>query len=100
MTCPWSCGYRTASLSSITAGSSRKGLRHSSRAIPTSFVPIWVKERNVLELRDVVCCYGPVTALRGISLTVGKGQLVDLIGANGAGKTTTLKAISGLLHAR
>jgi branched-chain amino acid transport system ATP-binding protein len=52
----------------------------------------------VLELRDVVCCYGPVTALKGISLRVGRGQLVALIGANGAGKTTTLKAISGLLH--
>jgi branched-chain amino acid transport system ATP-binding protein len=52
----------------------------------------------VLELRDVVCRYGPVAALKGISLTVGKGQLVALIGANGAGKTTTLKAISGLLH--
>ena len=52
----------------------------------------------MLELRDVVCCYGPVTALKGVSLTVGKGQLVALIGANGAGKTTTLKAISGLLH--
>jgi branched-chain amino acid transport system ATP-binding protein len=52
----------------------------------------------VLELRDVVCCYGPVMVLKGISLSVGKGQLVALIGANGAGKTTTLKAISGLLH--
>jgi branched-chain amino acid transport system ATP-binding protein len=52
----------------------------------------------VLELRDVVCRYGQMTALKGISLTVGKGQLVALIGANGAGKTTTLRAISGLLH--
>ena len=52
----------------------------------------------MLELRDVVCCYGQVPALKGVSLTVGKGELVALIGANGAGKTTTLKAISGLLH--
>jgi branched-chain amino acid transport system ATP-binding protein len=51
----------------------------------------------VLELRDVVCRYGQVTAVKGISLTVGRGQLVALIGANGAGKTTTLKTISGLL---
>jgi branched-chain amino acid transport system ATP-binding protein len=51
----------------------------------------------VLELRDVVCRYGQVTAVKGISLTVGRGQLVALIGANGAGKTTTLRAISGLL---
>ena len=51
----------------------------------------------MLELRDVVCSYGQVTAVKGISLTVGRGQLVALIGANGAGKTTTLRAISGLL---
>jgi branched-chain amino acid transport system ATP-binding protein len=51
----------------------------------------------VLELRDVVCRYGQVTAVKGISLTVERGQLVALIGANGAGKTTTLRAISGLL---
>lgn len=52
----------------------------------------------MLELRDVVCCYGQVTALKGVSLSVRRGELVALIGANGAGKTTTLKAISGLLH--
>lgn len=51
----------------------------------------------MLELRDVVCRYGKVTVLRGISLEVQRGQLVALIGANGAGKTTTLKTISGLL---
>jgi branched-chain amino acid transport system ATP-binding protein len=53
----------------------------------------------VLELRDVVCRYGQVTAIKGISLKVERGQLVALIGANGAGKTTTLRAISGLLPA-
>jgi branched-chain amino acid transport system ATP-binding protein len=53
----------------------------------------------VLELRDVVCRYGQVTAVKGISLKVERGQLVALIGANGAGKTTTLRAISGLLPA-
>ncbi|MGZ5812237.1 MAG: ABC transporter ATP-binding protein [Xanthobacteraceae bacterium] len=53
----------------------------------------------MLELREVVCRYGKVTAVKGVSLTVGRGQLVALIGANGAGKTTILKAISGLLTA-
>ena len=51
----------------------------------------------MLELRDLVCRYGKVTAVKGISLKVGRGQLVALIGTNGAGKTTTLKAISGVL---
>ena len=44
--------------------------------------------------------YGQIHALRGISLEVGKGEIVTLIGANGAGKTTTLKTISGMLHPR
>jgi branched-chain amino acid transport system ATP-binding protein len=51
----------------------------------------------VLEIDDLVCCYGKVQALKGVSLTVRKGELVALIGANGAGKTTMLRAISGLL---
>ncbi len=54
----------------------------------------------MLEIRDLVCSYGKVMALKGVSLSVAKGQLVALIGANGAGKTTTLRAISGLLKPR
>ena len=57
-------------------------------------------ERGVLEIRDMVCGYGGVAALRGISLDVKAGQLVALIGANGAGKSTTLRAISGLVPPR
>jgi branched-chain amino acid transport system ATP-binding protein len=48
-----------------------------------------------LELEDVTARYGPVTALHGISLSVGEGEAVAVLGANGAGKTTTLRAISG-----
>ena len=51
--------------------------------------------RTLLELDDVTASYGPVQALHGVSLTVGEGEIVAVLGANGAGKTTTLRAISG-----
>jgi branched-chain amino acid transport system ATP-binding protein len=54
----------------------------------------------MLEIRDMVCGYGQITALKGVTLSVKAGQLVALIGANGAGKSTTLRAISGLVPAR
>jgi branched-chain amino acid transport system ATP-binding protein len=54
----------------------------------------------MLEIRDMVCAYGQISALKGISLSVKAGQLVALIGANGAGKSTTLRAISGLVPTR
>jgi branched-chain amino acid transport system ATP-binding protein len=50
----------------------------------------------LLELENVTLLYGRIQALHGISLTVGEGEIVALIGANGAGKTTTIRAISGL----
>ena len=53
----------------------------------------------MLEIKDLNVFYGAIHALKGISLTVGDGELVSLIGANGAGKTTTLHTISGLLTA-
>ena len=54
----------------------------------------------MLELTDVHAYYGNIRALRGVSLTVGSGEIVTLIGANGAGKTTTLRTILGLVRAR
>ncbi|WUV03758.1 ABC transporter ATP-binding protein [Actinoallomurus sp. NBC_01490] len=52
----------------------------------------------VLELSDLEVSYGGVQALHGLSLTVGEGEIVALLGNNGAGKTTTLSAVSGLVR--
>jgi len=54
----------------------------------------------MLELRDVQVSYGMIEALKGISLTIGRGEIVALIGANGAGKSTTLMSISGVAALR
>ena len=52
---------------------------------------------NLLELKNLETYYGPIMAIRGVSLTVKEGQIVTVLGANGAGKTTVLKTISGAL---
>ncbi|MEK0434417.1 MAG: hypothetical protein RL369_466 [Pseudomonadota bacterium] len=54
----------------------------------------------VLQLNNVESAYGPVRALRGVSLSVNRGQIVALLGPNGAGKSTVLKTISGILDPR
>ena len=51
---------------------------------------------HILELDDVHTYYGNIHALKGVSLTVDKGEIVTLIGSNGAGKSTTLRTISGM----
>jgi len=52
----------------------------------------------LLELKDVSVEYGKVKALKGVSIEVGEGEMVSIVGANGAGKTTTLRCIAGLLR--
>jgi branched-chain amino acid transport system ATP-binding protein len=52
----------------------------------------------LLELQNVQAHYGPVQALRDVSLTVEEGEIVAVLGANGAGKTTTLRAVSGTVR--
>ncbi len=55
---------------------------------------------SMLEVNDIHTYYGNIHALKGISLTVEKGEIVTLIGSNGAGKTTTLRSICGLQKPR
>ncbi|MGH7829731.1 MAG: ABC transporter ATP-binding protein [Candidatus Binatia bacterium] len=52
----------------------------------------------MLEVRDLHVYYDNIHALKGVSFSISKGEIVTLLGANGAGKTTTLKTISGLLR--
>ncbi len=54
----------------------------------------------LLELRNVETYYGPIMAIRGVSLTVNEGEIVAVLGANGAGKTTLLKTACGALDCR
>jgi branched-chain amino acid transport system ATP-binding protein len=51
----------------------------------------------LLQLRNIETYYGPIMAIRGVSLEVRERQIVTLLGANGAGKTTVLKTISGAM---
>ncbi len=51
----------------------------------------------ILTLRNIETYYGPIMAIRGVSLEVPEGSIVTVLGANGAGKTTILKAISGVM---
>ena len=55
---------------------------------------------TLLKVEDLKIYYGSIEALKGISLTVDKGEIVTVLGANGAGKSTLLRAISGLLPIR
>lgn len=54
-------------------------------------------DNNMLVVRNIETYYGPIVAIRGVSLSVKKGSIVTVLGANGAGKTTVLKTISGAM---
>jgi len=51
----------------------------------------------LLRVEGIETFYGPIQAIRGVSLEVGEGQIVTVLGANGAGKTTVLRTVSGIL---
>ncbi|WP_050602421.1 ABC transporter ATP-binding protein [Ruegeria sp. 6PALISEP08] len=51
----------------------------------------------ILRIRNVESFYGPIMAIRGVSLDVHEGQIVSILGANGAGKTTLMKTVSGVM---
>ncbi len=51
----------------------------------------------ILTIRNVESFYGPIMAIRGVSLDVHPGQIVSILGANGAGKTTLMKTVSGVM---
>lgn len=55
---------------------------------------------KLLEIENIRAGYGPIEVLKGISIEVGEGEIVTMIGANGAGKTTTLLSISGINRIR
>jgi len=59
-----------------------------------------MSEEVILKLSNVESAYGPIKAIRGVSLQVRKGEISTVLGSNGAGKTTVLKTISGILDPR
>jgi branched-chain amino acid transport system ATP-binding protein len=59
-----------------------------------------VSSGTILKLSNVESAYGPIKAIRGVSLEVAAGRIVTVLGSNGAGKTTILKTISGIIDPR
>ena len=62
--------------------------------------PAPVSDQPVLKLLNVESAYGPIKAIRGVSLQVRRGEIATVLGSNGAGKTTILKTISGIIDPR
>jgi branched-chain amino acid transport system ATP-binding protein len=65
-----------------------------------SAVPPPVSDQPVLKLLNVESSYGPIKAIRGVSLQVRRSEIATVLGSNGAGKSTILKTISGILDPR
>ena len=65
-----------------------------------STVPPAISDTPVLKLLNVESAYGPIKAIRGVSLQVRRGEIATVLGSNGAGKTTILKTISGIIDPR
>ncbi len=59
--------------------------------------PRSITEAPVLSMKNIETFYGPIMAIRGVSIEVPKGQIVTILGANGAGKTTLMKTVSGVM---
>ncbi len=59
-----------------------------------------MSSERLLVVEDLFVSYGSIEAVKGISFTVNRGELVTILGANGAGKTTTMRTISGLIKAK
>jgi branched-chain amino acid transport system ATP-binding protein len=65
-----------------------------------STIPVPISDQPVLKLLNVESAYGPIRAIRGVSLQVRRGEISTVLGSNGAGKTTILKTISGIIDPR
>jgi branched-chain amino acid transport system ATP-binding protein len=65
-----------------------------------STIPVPISDQPVLKLLNVESAYGPIRAIRGVSLQVRRGEISIVLGSNGAGKTTILKTISGIIDPR
>jgi len=65
-----------------------------------SLNPPAISDTPVLQLMNVESAYGPIKAIRGVSLQVRRGEVATVLGSNGAGKTTILKTISGIIDPR